>query len=346
MSAPMIRLADRVRAHETRARIFDPISFDPTLVGTKDFGGNAEVLRNQFELIQGMLQTGTPVIVADNVADWYFTEAQRHGVGSSLDTTTLTLVPPFTDFWIEWALGAAARALAGPPPEVLAADRAHFYLPSFTGGLVMAEDLENPRDLLPIETGTDAYYEFVEGARWVLTIYPCALIERDLFIPHGIILVAMDAEGRQLRAQLSSPLGDQYMSLLTASADMFAGPIQMTLTFLNLKNVRLSDPGLPVPEKFARAHERKHDQPLVRYRTVQVQGGGTALAPLPGPGSGRVMPVHMVRGHMAEYGTDGRGLLFGRYAGKFFIHQHLRGKRSAGVSLHDYNVRPPKEKET
>lgn len=41
-------------------------------------------------------------------------------------------------------------------------------------------------------------------------------------------------------------------------------------------------------------------------------------------------PLHTVRGHFAEYGANGKGLLFGRIAGRFFIPQHARGSAEHG----------------
>lgn len=40
--------------------------------------------------------------------------------------------------------------------------------------------------------------------------------------------------------------------------------------------------------------------------------------------------AHSVRGHFAEYGANGKGLLFGKLAGRFFIPQHARGSADVG----------------
>jgi hypothetical protein len=46
-------------------------------------------------------------------------------------------------------------------------------------------------------------------------------------------------------------------------------------------------------------------------------------------------PVHLVRGHFARYGPQyGRGLLFGKHAGRFFVPAHARGERRAGLVEH------------
>ena len=54
------------------------------------------------------------------------------------------------------------------------------------------------------------------------------------------------------------------------------------------------------------------------------------------------MPRHVCRGHFAEYGPQfGKGLLFGRYAGRFFIPPHLRGDEKNGIVEKDYAVAAP-----
>jgi hypothetical protein len=115
----------------------------------------------------------------------------------------------------------------------------------------------------------------------------------------------------------------------------------MTITFLNLKNGTITPADQYAPDKFAKNYARKHDQPLVRYHRVIVDPNRTTKPSLPGPGTGRTMPVHLVRGHLATYG-GAKGLLFGKYAGTYFRPPHVRGDKREGVSTHDYAVKPAK----
>ena len=48
--------------------------------------------------------------------------------------------------------------------------------------------------------------------------------------------------------------------------------------------------------------------------------------------------LHSVRGHTARYGVEGRGLLFGRIAGRFWIPQHVRGDSAYGEVEQIYRV--------
>lgn len=50
---------------------------------------------------------------------------------------------------------------------------------------------------------------------------------------------------------------------------------------------------------------------------------------------------HGVRGHFASYGPKyGRGLLFGRLEGRFFIPAHVRGRKDLGEIEQDYQLHP------
>lgn len=51
------------------------------------------------------------------------------------------------------------------------------------------------------------------------------------------------------------------------------------------------------------------------------------------------MPRHVCRGHFAEYGPEfSKGLLFGKYAGRFFIPPHLKGDKKNGIVEKDYAI--------
>ena len=51
--------------------------------------------------------------------------------------------------------------------------------------------------------------------------------------------------------------------------------------------------------------------------------------------------LSVVRGHFASYGPDyGRGLLFGKHAGRFWHPQTTRGERAVGEARHDYRLVP------
>jgi hypothetical protein len=48
--------------------------------------------------------------------------------------------------------------------------------------------------------------------------------------------------------------------------------------------------------------------------------------------------LHICRGHFAHYEDKG---LFGKYKGRFWIPQHVRGSIETGAALKDYQVNAP-----
>lgn len=95
------------------------------------------------------------------------------------------------------------------------------------------------------------------------------------------------------------------------------------LDFLNCSNVDIVEPVRP------RAERRRIERTGVRVHTINVFPAGKATSGLRREGEG--VALHSVRGHFAKYGPEyGRGLLFGRYAGRFFRPHHARGSVEHG----------------
>jgi hypothetical protein len=107
-----------------------------------------------------------------------------------------------------------------------------------------------------------------------------------------------------------------------------------TLSICNASNVYLNEPHRPRPvaKRMARTGVRVtevHVRSLkTSYRTAK---GGVLLQP--------GVPLTSVRGHFAEYGPKyGKGLLFGKIEGRFWIPQYVRGTEECGVIDHTYVV--------
>lgn len=103
------------------------------------------------------------------------------------------------------------------------------------------------------------------------------------------------------------------------------------LNFLACKNVDIAEPRRPRPERrrLARLDVRVHTlvvRPVGRQRTR----GGAATAD-------DTAPLHSVRGHFASYGPEyGKGKLFGRLSGRFWVPGHARGSAEHGEVRKDY----------
>lgn len=111
-----------------------------------------------------------------------------------------------------------------------------------------------------------------------------------------------------------------------------------SLFFLSCKNVDIAARD-PEPKQARLARKRYGDTPHdYRYHVLVVRPAGSRSdAPAQEIGN---MPRHVCRGHFAEYGPKyGKGLLFGKYEGRFYVPPHVKGKRENGVVEKDYEVR-------
>lgn len=111
-----------------------------------------------------------------------------------------------------------------------------------------------------------------------------------------------------------------------------------TLSVLDCKNVSLG--ARENDEREVRRAEKRFGSSSTgyRYHVLVVRPPG-AKSDHPGEEIG-TMPRHICRGHFAEYGPEfGKGLLFGKYAGRFYVPPHMKGDKKNGTVLKDYEVR-------
>jgi hypothetical protein len=106
------------------------------------------------------------------------------------------------------------------------------------------------------------------------------------------------------------------------------------LNYMNCRNVDIVEPLRP------RAQARQIKRTGVQVSIINVFPIGKSTRSK-GKGGGQGVPLTSVRGHFACYGPDyGKGLLFGKLQGRFWIPQYARGDRDLGESRHDYALRP------
>lgn len=107
------------------------------------------------------------------------------------------------------------------------------------------------------------------------------------------------------------------------------------LNFLNASNVEVAEPQRPRPERRRLARTGVTVQSIV----VRPPGKRRAVSATPRPIEPGEHLFSPVRGHWARYGVEGReGLLFGKYAGKFWIPAFSRGQGDA--ESRDYVLKP------
>lgn len=113
------------------------------------------------------------------------------------------------------------------------------------------------------------------------------------------------------------------------------------LSLLSCKNVSL-EPHDNEPKQVRRAVKRHGGNPEdYRYHTLIVRPAG-AGPHVKGEPLG-IMPRHVCRGHFAEYGPEfGKGLLFGKHAGRFYVPPCVKGDKKNGTVEKDYRIPPTK----
>ena len=107
-----------------------------------------------------------------------------------------------------------------------------------------------------------------------------------------------------------------------------------TLNICNAANVYLDVPkrSRPMAKRIARTGVRVTE---IHIRPSKASGSAKGAVVTPG------VPLTTVRGHFAEYGPKyGKGLLFGRIEGRFWIPHYVRGDEAYGVIEHSYDVEP------
>lgn len=111
----------------------------------------------------------------------------------------------------------------------------------------------------------------------------------------------------------------------------------LAVSFMHCKSgVQIRDVE-PSP-KLNRARERRGKRPLVRYKTLVIDGLKELLRREGNVGeNGLKKALHLVRGHFATFSPDRP--LFGHFVGTVFRSAHLRGKKDHGQVIKDYEIK-------
>jgi hypothetical protein len=105
------------------------------------------------------------------------------------------------------------------------------------------------------------------------------------------------------------------------------------LNFLNCRNVQIVEPHR------SRAERRRLERHGVTISEINITPIGKSYRYKRGQTETGSVPLTSVRGHFASYGPEyGRKLLFGKYAGRFWIPVHARGAREAGETTQHFTL--------
>jgi hypothetical protein len=168
--------------------------------------------------------------------------------------------------------------------------------------------------------------------RYMPTSGPCHLLRHAIHDDGSVADINWVAvmHRRGLRGE-AHQIGDPH----TAAWDTATVMVGAVLNFLGASNVEVAEP------QRARPIRRRLARTGVQVQTIVVRPPGKRRV-----ASAEVRPIEAgeqvfspVRGHFARYGPEfDRGLLFGRYAGKFWVSAHVRGQDEGDVK--DYVLKP------
>ncbi len=256
-----------------------------------------------------------PKIDVTNVAEYYFHHDEEFWTLDQFEGSK----PLFDSCWVEYRYPREVRSIAEGVHRVGAYDRGQ--VPYF-GCLVKA--LSNGYFDL---TGS-LYYVHAKGI--------------DLGVSSSIQFHLSD-DGKPDEYRVPKWMGDDDQARATLA--QYLHPILLAFSFANCSNVETVE--VTAPAKLQRARIRREKMPLVSYRVINIlplskAKSGPRVRTVESDGQG--VALHIRRGHFAHYGPKyGRGKLFGRLEGQFWIPQAAVGSLDAGVSVHDYAVAAKRE---
>ena len=276
------------------------------------------------------------VIVADNVAEYYFAGTDQEVWHLRDDFPNLA--PPFDAMWLETRRPSkVVSEVHGTIPST--------NLPRAWGMLLFSADLGEG-----------------EPRRWLSNALLWMSPDRgrglaDVYGPIGAYLYFVGEDGRPVRG------GDGNFVMVVGLGDsndpskpflmgteqehgevviQLVHPLLLALSFMHCKNVARRE--VVQPPTLSKKWAKKHGRPLVRYHVLDIDPMKKVLREEGGADhTGIKRALHICRGHFATY-TD-EAPLFGRTTGTFWKSQHVRGSLSEGAVVKDYNVKAPKPKE-
>lgn len=272
-----------------------------------------------------------------NIIDYYW-----HGTDEKFEFITdfPCIVPPWPNIWLEWEHPNRIR-LKGKLHEIKGDRLGKFAV------LVLTQ--EDPKSsLIPEAKWRTEFHCFYPYQRFpFIGSFQYFIDEKG----NGIVK-QIQAEGDEVKYYLPRQLSPDYIPYASTQGlspaefmqhmeAAFVWPIWLAFSFCHCKNITLKE---HAPNKKESAHHRRlHGMPLTKYYTLEIdpmkkilQSEGNIEA------NGLKKALHICRGHFAEYGPDfGKGKLFGKHEGRFWIPQHMKGSSEQGIIHKDYSVNAP-----
>lgn len=264
------------------------------------------------------------VVCCDNVAD--YTAAEQHG---EVDVTEIPgVTAPWSLCLYEWRT-ARPMAVRGKPVQQQAVFMSTLDLKSESGD----EDRGNLLSLISsCRSDADARLrheaaDAIRQARWWMTIRPLMVYGGVLRENTFAIHVAIDGGGAVME-QFSVADNGYSVDVARGAAGLIHDTLHVAYlasSMMNCKNVSTVDSTAEdaPPVKW----QRRMKTPEIRYSRIKIDGFTSEAKSQGGGIDGHNKAWHICRGHFAEYNEKP---LFGKYRGRFWIPQHVRGDKKHG----------------
>lgn len=261
-----------------------------------------------------------PVFDITNVAEYFYLSGDEYDDAKAFPN----IIPPFPSCWMEFDYPT------------------HRMSPRGT--------IERTTDKAPKKMGTIVDADRTDDG-WSITLtFIWGYDETIQVMQSWTISETADHDGNATQSETISSsdpnITDEQVTEICSVARGLYGPVFLALSFLHCKNVIVTDQSGIYPSRQARREaQRRNDPPLVTYKTLQIEPMKKVLATEGGIATnGMKKALHICRGHFAEYGDEyGKGKLFGKYEGRFWMPAHVRGSAESGEVIKDYNVKAPRK---
>jgi len=263
-----------------------------------------------------------PVLLIDNVADYYYTASdQEHW---SVDRDFPNLAPPFPAFWCEHKM-----------PRTIHSKEC--------GDTKMNPLIQHGRVGILVHGLTPEQFTAVDipaNGHWVLW---CELFvdygfrDRPIEGPHGSMFLCLDEQGAVIGAPWMQSYADAGYEDVMKSFMTWLHPTLLAISFLHCKNVRVEDNQVPKP--LAKKYRERHRgvQPTA-YKTLVIEPLKQILRTEGKSGEhGLAKAMHICRGHFRDY-RQGRGL-FGKYKQLVWTPMTVRGTKGKEAPPREIEVK-------
>lgn len=272
-------------------------------------------------LHQALCDPSLPVLLIDNVSDYYFTGTDQEYWDLTRDFPNLA--PPFPVCWFENKLARSIHSKDCGDTDLTK------WIPHGRQG-VLLHGLT--RDQWQGEGIPD-------NAQWILWC--------ELFIdynrrgtpcagPHGSMFLAVDGEGAIIGTPwMQTFAGPEHEGVIEALIT-FLHPALLAISFLHCKNVHLAEHVVERP--LARKYRERHGIAPANYKTLVIEPLKQILRSEGRAGEvGLAKAMHICRGHFRDY-REGRGL-FGKYHQLVWTPSIIRGTRGGGPPPREIEVK-------